>query len=426
MAYYGILLFFVLEYIRPGSYVPALNALHLNSIVPLGTFALSLISKGSIRTGDVFASTNARWLLYLLGLLVISGLTCDVKLYALNVFEMVFGYCLAYFFLRKEVYTIRRISGVLATLVLVHVTVGLLTPELFAGDGERHYISSGGFLGDGNDFALSVNITIPFCLFLMLTAENKIWKLVWAGLLLLLIFAVVVTQSRGGFLALSSIGLYYWGKSKKKIWGAIGIGIVAAFILVMAPGQFFDRLSTLTKTGEERDGSAQGRILAWTAAVKMAAHNPLLGEGVGHFPVKYGAEYRPEGYGLNEIPWQTAHSSYFLILGELGIPGIVFLVGIIVSNIRANQRILRELGQSGQGVTRQVIVCRNLVIALNASLIGFAVGGAFLSAAYYPHIYILAALLESGRDLYKKSVAPETFADATHPMADPIYRQVPA
>ncbi|MCP9450576.1 MAG: O-antigen ligase family protein [Nitrospira sp.] len=423
MVYWGILLFFALEYIRPGSYVPALNALHLNSIVPLSVFLGSLVSRSRVKISEVLSSPNAKWIAYLLFLIVISGLTCDVKQYALNVFEMVLGYCLAYFFLRKEIYTVNRMSGVLATLVLVHVAVGLLTPELFSGDGERHYIASGGFLGDGNDFALSVNITIPFCLFLMLNAQGKIKKLFFTGLLFLLIFAVVATQSRGGILALSSIGFYYWIKSERKILGVIGIGIVILFVLAVAPGQLFDRLATLTKTGEEMEGSAQGRILAWTAAVKMAADNPLLGGGVGHFPVKYGAEYRPAGYGLNEIPWQTAHSSYFLILGELGLPGIVFLVGIIVSNLMANKRMLRE---SGQGMTGQAITCRNLVIALNASLIGFAVGGAFLSAAYSPHIYILAALLECGRDLYKKSLVPKSAADLSDLTPQPIYRQVPA
>ena len=31
MIYYGLLLFFVLEYMRPGSYLPVLNLLHLNA-----------------------------------------------------------------------------------------------------------------------------------------------------------------------------------------------------------------------------------------------------------------------------------------------------------------------------------------------------------------------------------------------------------
>lgn len=426
MALYGILLFFVLEYVQPGNYAPVVLALHLNSIVPLATFVGSLVSSGPIRTVDVLVSPNARWLMYLLALIVISGLTCDVKQYALNVFQMVFGYCLAYFFLRKEIYTIDRLKKVIVTLVLVHITVGLLNPELLANDGQRHYVTAGYFLGDGNDFALSVNIMIPLCLFLMLTAKSKIIRLASIGFLFLLVFAVVATQSRGGILALSSIGFYYWLKSDRKILGAIGMVIVVCFVFAIAPQQFFDRMATITQTGEEMEGSAQGRIFAWKAAISMALDYPLLGVGAGHFPVKYGSQYQPKEFGLNAIPWVTAHSSYFLLLGELGFPGIIFIVGLIISNIVAGERLLKHLQMVSKKRSVALVLERNLLIALNASMVGFAVGGAFISAAYYPHLYLLAGLLECGRTVCQRKIetvsivrTTETTAITNHVLACP-------
>jgi len=44
-----------------------------------------------------------------------------------------------------------------------------------------HYIASGSFLGDGNDFALSVNLVIPFCLFLVFEASKVRSKMVAAA-----------------------------------------------------------------------------------------------------------------------------------------------------------------------------------------------------------------------------------------------------
>lgn len=123
----------------------------------------------------------------------------------------------------------------------------------------------------------------------------------------------------------------------------------------------------------------------------------------------------------SDIPWQTAHSSYFLILGELGIPGIIFLLAIIISNFRAGERTLQEMKTR---VTERDDTCRNLVIALNASLVAFAVGGAFLSAAYYPHIYLLAALLECGRDFCKQTLMPGV-SDPAPQVGGPLYRGVP-
>lgn len=422
MVYYGLLLFFALDYIRPGSYVPAMNALHLNSIVPLSAMLGSLVSKGQVKVSEVLSSPNARWIMFLLLLIVISGLTCDVKRYALDVFEQVFGYCIIFFIIKKEVYSLDRIKGVFATLVLVHLVIGALTPELFSGDGERHYIASGGFLGDGNDFALSVNIAIPLCLFLMQSADGFTKKMFFAGALGVLILGVVATQSRGGILALASVGLYYWSRSARKILGAIGMAVVVMAIFVVAPPQFFDRMGTMTQTGEEeREGSAQGRVLAWRAGIRMAMDHPLLGVGPGLYPYKYGAEYKPEGYGLNEIPWQTAHSSYFLLLGELGLPGLIFILSIIGVNLVAGERLLRE---AKQRLANEDPEPRNLVVALNASLIAFMVGGAFLSGSYYPHIYVLAALLECGRAICNKAYAGVAVASTSETALPLGYRRV--
>lgn len=423
MIYYGILLFFVLEYVRPSSYVPALNALHLNSLVPMSVFFGSLLgSTRKIRISEVLQSTNARWLMFFLLLLMISILTCDVKMYAVDMFIAVLSYCLMYTFLRKEIDDIDRIKGVFKILILVNFIVGALTPEMFSGDGQRHYIASGAFLGDGNDFALSVNVAVPLGLFMMLESRRFLERAFYGGILLILILAIVATQSRGGILSLVSVVLYLWIKSDKKVLGIIGIGIISLVILASAPPQFFERMETMTQTGENMEGSAQGRIAAWKAAVRMAADHPLTGVGAGHFPVKYGVEYRPEGVPPTAIPWQTAHSNYFVILGELGIPGIVFLVTIIVLNLKAGERMLARVTAQRDNIESTYY---RLTISLNASMIAFAVGGAFLTALRHPHLYLLAALLECGRYICNERLMSEPVVQSV-PQAVPLtYGRVP-
>ena len=58
-------------------------------------------------------------------------------------------------------------------LILVHVILAALTPEMFTDPEDRHYLASGTFLGDGNDYALSVNIAIPLSLFLWSDAAPR-------------------------------------------------------------------------------------------------------------------------------------------------------------------------------------------------------------------------------------------------------------
>jgi len=402
MVYYAILLFFVLEYVRPGSYFPALNAFHLNSIVPAAVLIGALVRNGpNVRISEILSSRNARWLSFLLLLLVISGVTCDVKMFAFDMFVKVLGYVFMYVFLRKEIYDLPRLKGVFTVLLFVHMLVGALTPEMFSGDGKRHYIASGGFLGDGNDFALSVNMAIPFCLFLFFESQRFWGKLLYGGILAVLVFCVVATQSRGGIIAMAAVGLYIWMKSDGKVLGVIGIASVIGFIVLVAPPAFFERMETMTQTGESMEGSAQGRIEAWKAGVRMATDHPLLGVGAGHFPVKYGTEYRPEGISRTDIPWQTAHSNYFVILGELGFPGLFFFVGMIIANFITTEQKCRQvkLYKTGHEVTN-----RRLLISLNASLIAYAVGGAFLTAIAGPHLFLLAALLECGQAICNTSL----------------------
>jgi len=418
MLYYGLLLFFALEYIRPTSYLPALNAFHLNSLVPLTVLFGSMFTK-KVKMSDVLGSPSAHWIMFLLFLLAISGLICDVKLYAITVFQVVLGYFFMFIIVKKEIYSLDRVKGLLATLILVHLAVGALSPEMFSGDGERHYIATGAFLGDGNDFALSVNIVIPFCLFMISESQGVIRKLFYIGMLAILVVAVVQTQSRGGIIALACLSLFYWAKSDRKMIGGIGMVLAILLTLAVAPPQFYERMQTMTKTGDEMEGSAAGRIAVWGASLRMVAAHPITGVGAGHFAVKYGTEYRPEGVGSSDIPWQTAHSSYFLILGELGIPGIIFLLGIIFSNFMAGERMLREMKARR---TERDVTCRNLLVALNASMVAFAIGGAFLSAPYYPHIYLLAALLECGRQLCKEAIASETIDRSTREGRPLVFR----
>jgi O-antigen ligase len=213
---------------------------------------------------------------------------------------------------------------------------------------------------------------------------------------------VVATKSRGGTIALGSIGLYYWLKSPRKVQTAVLFVIVLGVVAAWAPASYFERMGMMTDTQE---GSAQGRIIAWKASMQMAVANPILGAGAGHFPIAYGNYYRVEG-----TPWLTAHSIYFLLLGELGVPGLAVLLTFIFWNLAANRRLLRETRPLPP---ERATTARNALACTSAALVAYATGGAFLSAAYYPHMYVLAGLLAAARHIVRVEIeAREHTVDA--------------
>jgi probable O-glycosylation ligase (exosortase A-associated) len=386
MIFFGLLLVFFVEYIRPGNLVPVLNVTRPNTIIPLAVLIGTFVTGSRWSAGDLMKELNTRLLLVFLGLVTASFLVAEVTLYAYTVFTTVFGYVMLYWVIVRQVTDLSRVKWLFRTVVFLHVLLAALTPEMFTNPGGRHYINAGTFVGDGNDYALSVNVALPMCLFLLLDARTWKSRILYALTLLLLVSCVVLTQSRGGTLALIAIGVYYWAKSERKLVTGLLAAVALVGVMTMAPPQYFDRMNTIS---QYEDNSAQARLGAWKAAIGMAASNPVMGAGAGQFPSNYTRFANKDGGR-----WMTAHSIYFLMLGELGIPGITVLLSIIIMNLVANGRVARR-ARSALPDTGSLE--RSLLASLSASLIGFAVAGAFLSVLYYPHIFYLCGLLTCAR-----------------------------
>jgi probable O-glycosylation ligase (exosortase A-associated) len=403
MAYALLLAFVIVEYVRPASYVPSLDVLKLNSLIPLSAFVVTLLRASPQTIQRVFTDRVTAIVLGLYLLVWLSFPTADVQQRAWDAQMILLGYIIIYSVVASEVTSLAKVKGIIKMLILAHLIVAALNPELLLNPGQRHYISSGSFLGDGNDFALSLDIIIPLCLFLVVDAKKVVFKWTWIAALAVLVAGVVSTQSRGGTLGLAATGLYYWAKSARRAQiGLIGAAAVAA-ILALAPGAYFDRMSTI---GDTNEGSAQGRITAWTAAVRMALDNPVFGVGAAHFGVKIGTEYRPQGFigsGMN------AHSLYFLALGELGIPGLVVVIWLISANLSANRRVSDELIARGLSSSSSEL---QLLASTSAAMIALATAGAFLSILYYPHLYVLSGVMVVARHVVLARAESSTSAAA--------------
>lgn len=405
MTPYGILLtFFVLEYVRPSAYVPALNLLHLN-LLTLIAAAIGALRYNPPGVKSLLEEGNSKLLLAFWGLLLISIVVSESSGLAFELARAVFEYGLLYIAIVKLADTLPRIKGVITTLVIVNILVALLTPSLITSP-ERQYIASGSFMGDANDYALSVNIAIALCLFLTLESKATM-RIVSAVTVLFLVFVVVVTQSRGGTLALLSVGFYYWLKGANKVRTAAMVTTAVVVVLLLAPPTYWQRMNDLTNSEE---GSAAGRLAAWDGGWRMALDHPIFGVGAGRFSFAYGSEYRRS----ITTPYQTAHSIYFLNLGELGFPGLFVLLALIGHNLIANARLGREL--KARGVPRQGTE-RRLLASLSTAMLAYAVGGAFLSAVYYPHLYVVAGISTAGRRwIQRQNVGAEVpHAPATRP-----------
>lgn len=128
----------------------------------------------------------------------------------------------------------------------------------------------------------------------------------FCSFVVLLILAIIGTQSRGASIALLALILYIAMKSPRRRAALTGIGLLVVVVLAFDPSAYFKRMNTVKQW--ESDGSVQKRILAWRSATSIAIANPFTGLGAGHYGVKFGFEYKPAGY---HGPYLDTHSIYF-------------------------------------------------------------------------------------------------------------------
>lgn len=406
--YWWLLLALFFEYARPHAFWPIPGT--LSSLIPLSLFVLCVFARGLQPVEEIVRDPLTKWLLTYSGLITLSIVHAEVTLYSYNIFIKVLGYIFLSFIIVRVVTSYQRLRGVFIMLITTHLFLLWMNPSVVLDPQQRHTIEGGSFLGDGNDFALSVCILLPMAIHLALNARSIWRRLLWWGVLALLMLSIIGTSSRGGTLGLIAVVGYLWLVTPRKVLTLLGIGLAVVIVLAYAPSLYFQRMGTIGSYEEE--SSAMGRITAWKASLRMCADHPLLGVGTGQFPTKFGSHYRHFVVDAYTYPWMTAHSMYFLVVGELGLPGIMVLLMLVFGNIRASSLLRRHLLATPIPDEHQRMVSARLLYLLNASMVGLAVSGAFLSVAYYPHLFVLTGLMVSCRCIARGVVAAN--ASVTH------------
>jgi O-antigen ligase len=239
-------------------------------------------------------------------------------------------------------------------------------------------------LGDPNDLALVLMFPLAFTISQATTTGISRSKRLISGLVcLLLLAAIIATQSRGGLLGcIAVIGIFAWKLVRSKVL-LISVGTVVAVVLYLVAG-----ISDRSSGGAAEQGideSAMGRIYAWEAAVKMAVENPLTGVGLNNFFSNY-FFYSSHWDGLNH----AVHSTWFGVLAETGFIGLIIFVCLIVSLIKTSRSTLTRLKNSATEIDPNLNAA---AYAVYAGLIGTIVSGTFLTQGFNWPIYILSALI---------------------------------
>lgn len=229
-----------------------------------------------------------------------------------------------------------------------------------------------GFMNDPNDLARLFVIAVPFTVYFAARPKGPSTRLVAIAALPLLVYGIVLTNSRGAFLALMGmlaiLAVRRWGWLRGALAGGAGTGA----LLAIAPSRMDD-----LSADEE---SAAGRIEAWYEGFRMFIENPLFGVGKGGF------------IDHHEL---TAHNSFVQVYAEMGIAGYFFWFAIVFTTLLATLEVSKVV--SRRDLLTDASLERSDYEAMGRALynayVGLMITSMFLSRAYEFTMYVLVALV---------------------------------
>jgi probable O-glycosylation ligase (exosortase A-associated) len=278
---------------------------------------------------------------------------------------------------------IQRLVWVLTlSLGFYGVKGGVFTAR--SGGEDRVWGPEGTFIGDNNSLALALIMTIPLMRYLQQCSDRR-W--VWHAMnvmMLLSALAALGSYSRGGLLAIGAMIVYMWRQSRHKMATGVLIAVLTPLALLFMPERWSERMDSIGNY--QTDDSALGRINAWHMAYNLACDR-FFGGGYEVADAAIFLMYAP-----NPAAIHAAHSIYFQALGEHGFVGLALYLLLGWLTWRSASWIVRH--SSGNA---ELAWAGNLARMIQASLVGFGVGGAFLSLLYFDVPYYLMAIVVATR-----------------------------
>lgn len=343
-------------------------------------------------------------------------LVWDRWLFGMKIFFMLF---LTLMILRGRDQIDRLIWVIVASIGFYGVKGGVWT--LLTGGGGRVWGPPGGMLAGNNELAIALVVLLPWMYYLHQTASKRWVRYGLLASMVVIAFAILGTQSRGALLALLAMAVFLGLKGAHPVRTTLALLTLVGISIAFMPDTWSDRMETLGTYQE--DSSAMSRIYTWRTLWNAALDRPLVGAGfTADNPLVF-ALYAPrdmEGTFVGRV-W-VAHSIYFQALGEHGFPGLLLYVGIGAWIWRAAGRLARSTVASPAYADWVPLLMRMCQV----SLVGFAVGGAFLSLMLLdlPY-YILAVVVLTGSTISESAPGGATKSASAIPASPPSRGDLP-
>ena len=391
ITYAALFLFTVVLYARPSEFYPGPLTASIALIIGIITLAFFIPTQLSLE-GNITAPLPEVRLVLLFALIGLASIPLAISpADAWHEFSGAFVRCIVIFIvLVNVVRTPIRLKALLLLTIVVSICLsvgavndyrlGLNTVEGYRVNGSR-----GGIFGNPNDMALHLVTVIPITIALCFATQRFIARIAYGVSALMMIAAITLTFSRGGFLGLlvaSTFLAWKIGYRQRVTIAIVGV-VVLLLLLFVAPGNYPARLASIFVPSLDPVGSAGMRRELLFRSLLTAIRHPLLGIGMGNFHIV-------------SIHEQVTHNAYTQVAAEMGTAALVIYTMFIVAPLRKLAQVARKT-RGERGGSHYYY----LAVGLQASLIGYMVSSFFASVAYLWYVYYLVGYAVCLRRLYE-------------------------
>lgn len=218
------------------------------------------------------------------------------------------------------------LGGASASFVAIRgFMTGITYSSLRYGATDRASLVVGGREADPNLFAADLLLPLALSIAVCFSSSARKWKLIAFLCAALIVYAILITMSRGALLAVMVLLFVYAVRLhlSRKIM-AMGATLMA--LLLAVPSVFFSRLQQAVPTG------GAGRLEIWRSGFVAFEHYFLMGAGLANFPIAYshfaGSARKFVGYT------RASHNIYLDVAVELGVIGLVLLGLALFAELR--------------------------------------------------------------------------------------------
>lgn len=375
--------------------------------VLLVSAGLALIGR-MVWTGDVYVRRTSLdpWMA---GFVVLVAASAPGSIFAYeswyNIYHLFSLYILIYLLITQTVFSEqegKRVVAAILTSALLVCAYGLM--QFFVGvdvTGER-WIDGEQFpglktrifstLGNPNVLAAFLVITAGLACGWGTAQQNPRGKILMLLITVLSATCIILTYSRGAWLAVGVMALIMAGLLKKPGWrGVLVILTVLAIILLFAQDLLATRLLSITGMFNSADSSVALRWALWESTIAMIQEHPWLGIGWGTYPYVY--PYYDFFVQNGAVTIYHAHNTVLSMTAEIGIPGMLcFAVATGKAFWKMLQSVMQVKGKKN-GVHLGLVLAMSGIAAF--SLSDHVLFNIQMMAIFWCLLAVIASLPES-------------------------------